>query len=129
MFGIGFGELMVIAVVILIAVGPRRLPTLMKSAGRAMREFRKATRELRAQVGLDEIMNDEDLRDPMPDLRRMLQDEPPHARARKRDPNAALEGGAEHAGPRVADAEPTRREYPAEGVDLAEAERDRERSA
>jgi len=65
MFGIGFGELLVIGVLLLIAVGPRRMPVMMKSMGRAMREFRKATRELRAQVGLDELMAEDDVLRPM----------------------------------------------------------------
>ena len=65
MFGIGFGELLVIGVLLLIAVGPRRMPVMMKSMGRAMREFRKATRELRAQVGLDELMAEDDVMRPM----------------------------------------------------------------
>lgn len=121
MFGIGFGELMVIAVVILIAVGPRRLPTLMKSVGRAMREFRKATRELRAQVGLDEIMNDEDLRNPLPDLRRIIDEPLPRVRPKKA-------GGAELEDDVPAEevAAPPRREYPEEGVDVAEADRSRD---
>ncbi len=65
MFGIGFGELLVIGVLLLIAVGPRRMPVMMKSMGRAMREFRKAARELRAQVGLDELMGEDDVLRPM----------------------------------------------------------------
>jgi len=104
MFGIGFGELMVIAVVVLIAVGPRRLPTLMKSLGRAMREFRKATRELRSQVGLDELFSDEDLRNPIPDLRKLIEE-----RASRADAADPVEPAA------------ARREYPVEGVDIAEA--------
>ncbi|MBX3270443.1 MAG: twin-arginine translocase TatA/TatE family subunit [Sandaracinaceae bacterium] len=63
MFGIGATELVIIGVVLLIAVGPSRLPKLLKAVVSAYREFRRATRELRASTGIDEILQDEDLRD------------------------------------------------------------------
>lgn len=65
MFGIGAGELMVIAIVILIAVGPDRLPTLMKTLGKGMRDVRRTTNELRRSTGIDEILEENDLRDPL----------------------------------------------------------------
>ena len=61
MFGIGAGELFVIAVLVLIAVGPNRMPTLLRSVFKAYRQFRQATRDLRASTGIDEILQDEDL--------------------------------------------------------------------
>ena len=39
MFGIGFPELLLILVIALIFVGPRRLPDIAKSLGRAMAEL------------------------------------------------------------------------------------------
>ncbi|MCA9604581.1 MAG: twin-arginine translocase TatA/TatE family subunit [Myxococcales bacterium] len=63
MFGIGGTELVIIGIVLLIAVGPSRLPKLLKGVVGAYREFRRATRELRASTGIDEILQDEDLRD------------------------------------------------------------------
>ena len=65
MFGIGFGEMLVIAVVVLIAVGPKKMPTFMKAVGKGVREFRHATRELKNAAGLDELLRDEDLRNPL----------------------------------------------------------------
>ena len=79
MFGIGFGEFLVIGVLLLIAVGPRRMPVMMKSVGRAMREFRKATRELRAQVGLDELMGEDDVLRPMKKVSRPVRPATSHA--------------------------------------------------
>jgi sec-independent protein translocase protein TatB len=112
MFGIGFGEFLMIGVVLLMAVGPRRMPVMIKSVGRAMREFRKATRELRAQVGLDELMNDEDLAQP---LRRV----PPRVRPDVAAPRVAANPVAPSTAPGASPAD----EYPAEGVDVAEARR------
>jgi Tat protein translocase TatB subunit len=53
MFGIGMPELILIAVVALIVLGPKRLPDLAKSMGRAMREFKKATSELKETLQVD----------------------------------------------------------------------------
>ena len=63
MFGIGATELVIIGIVLLIAVGPSRLPKLLKAVVSSYREFRRATRELRASTGIDEILQDEELRD------------------------------------------------------------------
>ncbi len=65
MFGIGFGEMLMIAVVLLIAVGPKKMPTFMKAVGKGLREFRRATRELKAAAGIDELMRDDSLRNPL----------------------------------------------------------------
>ena len=62
MFGISFTELILIAVIALLALGPKRLPAMMQTVGRAMRELRKATRELREAVGLDDLLNGPDPR-------------------------------------------------------------------
>jgi Tat protein translocase TatB subunit len=59
MLGIGSGELLIIAVILLVAVGPERMPTLMKACGRALREFRKATQDLRHTIGIDELLRDD----------------------------------------------------------------------
>ncbi len=43
MFGIGFQELIIIAVIALLIVGPKKLPDLAKTLGKGFSEFRKAT--------------------------------------------------------------------------------------
>ncbi|MFN8371180.1 MAG: twin-arginine translocase TatA/TatE family subunit [Bacteriovoracaceae bacterium] len=42
MFGLGFGELLIIFFVILIFLGPSKLPELAKALGKGIREFQKA---------------------------------------------------------------------------------------
>jgi sec-independent protein translocase protein TatA len=56
MFQIGPQELLLILVVALLVVGPRRLPELGRSIGRGIREIRKAQEEVRKtiQVNLDD---------------------------------------------------------------------------
>ncbi len=63
MFGIGFGELTLVLIVLLLVVGPDRMPTMLKAMGRAMREFQRASRELRNATGIDEMMRDESLKE------------------------------------------------------------------
>ncbi len=50
MFGLGLPELLVIFVIALIVFGPKKLPELGKSIGRAMAEFKKATEEFKETI-------------------------------------------------------------------------------
>lgn len=50
MFGLGIWELVVIAVVALVFLGPERLPVLARQLGRGMRELRRAASELRLNL-------------------------------------------------------------------------------
>jgi TatA/E family protein of Tat protein translocase len=53
MFGIGMPEMLLILAIALIVIGPKKLPDLAKSLGRALREFKKATSELKESIELD----------------------------------------------------------------------------
>ena len=50
MFGVGAGEVLVILLVALIIFGPKRLPEIGKTVGKGLREFRKATQDIRSDV-------------------------------------------------------------------------------
>jgi TatA/E family protein of Tat protein translocase len=58
MFGIGMPELLLLLAIALIVIGPKKLPDLAKSLGRAMREFRKATNEFKETIQIDEDLSD-----------------------------------------------------------------------
>ena len=47
MFGIGMTELMVILVIGLVVIGPKKLPGLARSLGRSLAEFRRASDDMR----------------------------------------------------------------------------------
>jgi TatA/E family protein of Tat protein translocase len=71
MFGLGMGELLVIMAIALILLGPKRLPDVATSLGKAIRSFRKATRDLTSQLEIDE-----DVKAPLRELQSALRDEP-----------------------------------------------------
>jgi sec-independent protein translocase protein TatA len=51
MFGtIGGPELFLILLIIIIFFGPKKLPEIMKGLGNGIREFRKAARDIQAEV-------------------------------------------------------------------------------
>ncbi len=58
MFGIGMPELLIILVVALIVVGPRKLPDLARSLGKGMQEFRKATDEIKNELTANETFQE-----------------------------------------------------------------------
>lgn len=50
MFGIGMPELLVILGLALVILGPKKLPDLARGLGRAMKEFRRATDDMRESL-------------------------------------------------------------------------------
>ena len=63
-FGIGMSELILILVVILLVIGPRRLPEMARSIGKILREIRKGTQ------GLEDAINSQ----PPEDIKREVED-------------------------------------------------------
>ena len=60
--GLGFQEIVVIAVVVLVVFGPKRLPELMRMAGKLTRDLRRLAWEFRSALDLDSLEKDIDTR-------------------------------------------------------------------
>jgi sec-independent protein translocase protein TatB len=50
MFGLGFGEIVIVAILALVLLGPDRLPEAAKTIGRTLRDLKKATDGLKGQL-------------------------------------------------------------------------------
>jgi sec-independent protein translocase protein TatB len=53
MFGIGTTELLVILVVALLVLGPKKLPEIAKSLGKAMGEFRRMSTDVKRTIEME----------------------------------------------------------------------------
>jgi sec-independent protein translocase protein TatB len=62
MFGIGTPELLVILVVALIVLGPKRLPEVARALGKGLAELRRATSGLTEELHNTRIMLEEEAR-------------------------------------------------------------------
>jgi Tat protein translocase TatB subunit len=67
MFGIGMQELIIIAIIALLVVGPKKLPDLAKTLGKSFGELRKAvdgiTDDFKQTLQNDEKQKDDGLKD------------------------------------------------------------------
>jgi Tat protein translocase TatB subunit len=73
MFGLGFFEIVIIAVAALLLVGPKKLPDLMRQAGKLFVQVRRTTNDVRSQI--DQVIKEaeDDLRQKeISDLRNIL---------------------------------------------------------
>ena len=50
MFGLGAGELLLIFVIAILFLGPKKIPELAKGLGQAVREFQKARDEMMNEI-------------------------------------------------------------------------------
>jgi sec-independent protein translocase protein TatB len=54
MFGVGGPELLIICVVALIVIGPKKLPELLRSLGKGMAEFKRVSNDVKSTLD-DEV--------------------------------------------------------------------------
>ena len=46
MFGIGFNEILIILIIALLVIGPKKLPEIARALGKGYREFRKSFEDI-----------------------------------------------------------------------------------
>ena len=78
MFDIGFPELLIVALVLLLVVGPERLPEVLRTVGRvagsARRSFDTLKAELEREVGADDLRRELHNARIMEDAKRLEED-------------------------------------------------------
>ncbi len=72
MFGISFFEITLVLIVALIAVGPTRLPTMLRTLGRWVGTARRLTAQIRVQTGIDDLLREEGITGGIDELRNVL---------------------------------------------------------
>ncbi len=73
MFNIGLGELFFIVLLVLVVVGPERLPKIMRDFGRIVRQARGVVNEFTSQFG-DELQSFQELQQPIQELQQLAND-------------------------------------------------------
>lgn len=74
MFDIGFWELILLAIVGLLVVGPERLPGFAREAGRWLRKIRRLTGDARRELQRELQWDEDDSRRDLGDLKQRLSD-------------------------------------------------------
>ena len=54
--GLSFGEILVLAILALVVIGPKDLPKLLRTAGRIIGKAKRAVADVRRDTGLDEVL-------------------------------------------------------------------------
>jgi sec-independent protein translocase protein TatB len=67
-----FGEVVVLALLAIVVVGPRQLPTMMRAAGRTIAKLRRSLFDMRTQSGIDDILRAEGLEREIRELRALM---------------------------------------------------------
>ena len=78
MFGIGVTEMLMIAVVALVVIGPRKLPATLRTIGKAIAQFRRVITQIKDEVGYDEVVDEvvRPLREGMSELHNQVRTDP-----------------------------------------------------
>ncbi len=111
-------ELLVICVVALIAVGPKKLPGMLHQLGQWIRKLRNMTNDMRSQTGIDDLLRSEGLHGGLNELRGLLRGnhgisfDPPHVTS----PTPVITSTVVEDPYANVDID-TSREYPLEGAD------------
>jgi len=73
MFGLGFGEVILVFVIALIFIGPKKLPELAKGLGQTLRQFQDAMKGVSDQLSQEVSSSEEETKSietPQPDVKK-----------------------------------------------------------
>ena len=75
MFGLGMPEILIILAIALIVIGPKKLPDLAKTLGRAMGEFKRSAQDFKRSIDVETTVKDiKDIDVPEADLEGIIKD-------------------------------------------------------
>ena len=123
-FGLSFMEIVVLLLVAVVVIGPRQLPTMLRTAGRWITKLRRMAFDMREQSGIDDVLRNEGLEQDIRQLRALMRKgnvldalaidvDAEIARGARKRP-ARAEGTVS---PQDDDIDMSDREYPTAGVD------------
>ena len=72
MFGMGMPEILLILAIALMVIGPKKLPDLAKTLGRAMGEFKRSAQDFKKSIDIDTTLKDIDT--PASDLKNVIKE-------------------------------------------------------
>lgn len=78
MFGLSFGELIVLIVVAIVVIGPKDLPKILRKLGQWSGKMRRMALDLRTQSGIDEILREGSLSEDINEIRKLARGELDH---------------------------------------------------
>jgi len=58
LFNIGMPEIIVILIVAILVIGPKRLPEVASALGKGLTEFKRAMNSVKEELKIDEVRND-----------------------------------------------------------------------
>jgi len=75
MFGLGMPEILMILAIALIVIGPKKLPDLAKTLGRALGEFKRSAQDFKRSIDVETTVKDiQDIDIPKTNLKDILKD-------------------------------------------------------
>lgn len=74
MFGLGMPEILLILAIALIVIGPKKLPELAKTLGRAMGEFKRSAQDFKRSIDIETTVNESVSSSPAKDLKEVIKD-------------------------------------------------------
>jgi sec-independent protein translocase protein TatB len=129
MFGMGFGELVLVIIVAIVMIGPKDLPKVLRTAGQWAGKLRRMALDLRVQSGIDDVLRNEGLADDIQEIRKLARGELDGIRqaatVRVDEPATAATAATTPIGAdpyaNITEATLRHREYPREGADAYNA--------
>ncbi len=75
MFGLSFGELVVLLIVAVVVLGPKELPRYLRKAGQFAGQLRRMASDMRQKSGIDEVLRTEGIDLDIAEIRRLARGE------------------------------------------------------